>query len=53
MLLVIVTEWIDMSTEEKLVCSALKIEENAELNSIQKTLPPNDDFWPLVMIKYS
>lgn len=52
MLLVIVTEWIGISTEEKLVCSALKIEENAELNSIQKTLPPNDDFWPLVMIKY-
>jgi hypothetical protein len=35
MLLVIVTEWIGISTEEKLVCSALKIEENAELNSIQ------------------
>ena len=47
MLLVIVTEWIDISTEEKLVCSALEIEENTELKA------PNDDFWPLVMIKYS
>lgn len=37
-LLMIVAEWIDISTEEKLVYPALKIEENAELNSIQGAL---------------
>lgn len=51
-LLMIVAEWIDISTEEKLVYPALKIEENAELNSIQGALSPDDDFLPLVMIKY-
>lgn len=52
-LLTIVAEWIDVSTEEKLLYPALKIEENAELNSIQEALSPDDDFLPLVMIKYS
>lgn len=51
--LTIVAEWIDVSTEEKLLYPALKIEENAELNSIQEALSPDDDFLPLVMIKYS